>query len=268
MNAARAYYGVEVVFQPCFLIPIYNHSETLNETLDALSEHGLACLVVDDGSDALHRDAIEAACRRYSWVTLIRHPQNAGKGAAVKTGIRAAADRTFSHAFQIDADAQHDLTAIPSFIARAQAQPDNAILGNPVFDHSVPTMRRLSRYLTHVWVWINTLSLEIADAMCGFRIYPIASTVKVMDGARTCDRMEFDMEVVVRLSWAGTKTTMLPVATRYPEGGRSHFRLVRDNVLISAMHARSFVGMLRRLPQLLARHRGNANHEAHEAGER
>lgn len=256
MNAARACYKVESVFRLCFLIPIYNHSETLSETLRTLSEHGLTCLVIDDGSDAMHRDAIEIACGQYSWVTLIRHPQNMGKGTAVKTGIRAAADRTFSHAFQIDADAQHDLSAIPSFIAHAQAQPDNAVLGSPVFDRSVPTSRRLSRYLTHVWVWINTLSLEIADAMCGFRIYPLAPTVKILDSVRTGDRMEFDIEIVVRLLWAGTRISMLPVATRYPEGGRSHFRLVRDNVLISRMHARSFFGMLMRLPQLLARRSG------------
>ncbi len=241
------------MFQPCFLIPVYNHSETLNETLRALSDHAFACLVIDDGSDAAHAGDIESACRQYSWVTLIRHPQNTGKGAAVKTGIRAAADRKFSHAFQIDADAQHDLSAIAAFIAGARSQPDNTILGQPVFDRSVPTSRQLSRYLTHVWVWINTLSLEIADAMCGFRIYPVAPTVKILDSARTGDRMEFDIEIVVRLFWAGTRITMLPVATCYPEGGRSHFRLVRDNVLISAMHAKSFFRMLMKLPQLLVR---------------
>ncbi len=81
----------------------------------------------------------------------------------------------------------------------------------------------------------------------------LPATVKILDSNRTGNRMEFDIEIVVRLFWAGTKITMLPVATRYPEGGRSHFRLVRDNVLISAMHAKSFFGMLMRLPQLLAR---------------
>ena len=241
------------MFQPCFLIPVYNHSETLNETLQTLSKHALTCLVVDDGSDAAHRSAIEHVCGQHSFVPLIHHPENLGKGGAVKTGIREAASRGFSHGFQIDADAQHDLSPIPSFIAQARAAPGNAILGEPVFDRSIPTLRRFSRYLTHVWVWINTLSLEISDAMCGFRIYPIAPTLELIDSSTLGDRMEFDMEVVVKLSWAGTQCTMLPVRTHYPEGGRSHFRLLQDNVLISAMHAKCFFGMLFRLPQLLGR---------------
>jgi len=241
------------MFQPCLLIPVYNHSATLNETLAALRRHALTCLVVDDGSDCSHASTIKTVCQRYPWVILIRHPQNVGKGAAVKTAIRIAAEREFSHALQIDADAQHDLAAVDSFIKAARSQPQRTILGHPVFDRSMPAARRFSRYITHVWVWINTLSFEIADAMCGFRVYPVGPLMAMLDNVRTGDHMEFDIEIVVRMYWSGMRFTMLPVATCYPEDGRSHFRLVRDNALISAMHAKLFFAMLARLPGLILR---------------
>ena len=72
-------------------------------------------------------------------------------------------------------------------------------------------------------------------------------------------RMDFDPEVLVRLKWAGLAMRFLPVAVHYPEGGVSHFRLGRDNALISWMHTRLFFGMLlRAVPLLRARAAGAA----------
>jgi hypothetical protein len=65
--------------------------------------------------------------------------------------------------------------------------------------------------------------------------------------------MDFDSEVLVRLYWRGVRMHWLPTQVRYPVDGVSHFRLVRDNWLITRMHTRLFFGMLRRSPRLLAR---------------
>ena len=54
---------------------------------------------------------------------MIRRERNGGKGAAVKTGLRAARELGFTHALQIDADGQHDAADIPKFLARAAEQP-------------------------------------------------------------------------------------------------------------------------------------------------
>lgn len=81
-------------------------------------------------------------------------------------GLHAAHASGFSHALQIDADGQHD-TGIPLRRAGVES-PSTLICGTPVYDESVPKGRLYGRYATHIWVWINTLSLAIRDSMCGF----------------------------------------------------------------------------------------------------
>jgi glycosyltransferase involved in cell wall biosynthesis len=186
-------------------------------------------------------------------VSLHRLPRNGGKGAAVIAGMRAAASAGASHVLQIDADGQHDAADVPRFLAEAAAHPHAVVNGRPVYDESVPRGRLLGRYATHVWVWINTLSFDIADSMCGFRVYPLAATLAMLQRERVGLRMDFDVEVIVRLHWAGLEVRNLPTHVTYPLDGVSHFDLWRDNVRISRMHARLFFGMLLRMPRLLAR---------------
>jgi hypothetical protein len=132
------------------------------------------------------------------------------------------------------------------------ANPGAVIAGCPIYDQSVPAVRLYARYLTHVWVWINTLSLAIRDSMCGFRVYPLAPVMSLL-GRRTLGRrMNFDTDIVVRLFWAGVPVVNLPTRVGYPSDGVSHFRAFRDNVLITRMHTVLFFGMLLRLPVLLA----------------
>jgi hypothetical protein len=157
---------------------------------------------------------------------------------------------------QIDADGQHDTAQIAGFLAAARARPDAVICGVPRYDASAPLARRAGRWLTHVWVWINTLSLDIADSMCGFRVYPLAPTLALIDEHCPGERMDFDPELLVRLHWRGVPIVNRPTPVTYPPGGVSHFRPWRDNWAISRMHARLFFGMLRRAPVLLARRLG------------
>ncbi len=239
---------------PCAVIPVYNHGDTVGAVLAALRGQDLPCFIVDDGSTpacAQVLDALSAADPVH--VQLVRLPVNSGKGAAMAAGLRAALAAGHSHALQIDADGQHALTDIPLFMAQAERAPDKVICGCPIYDNSVPKARFYGRYATHVWVWINTLSLEIRDSMCGFRIYPLAETVALLDTTHIGRRMDFDTEILVRLVWRGMRLVNLPTRVLYPRGGISHFRVFRDNVLISAMHARLFVGMLWRAPVLIAR---------------
>ena len=246
-------------FRICAVVPVYNHAATLADTVAALERAGLPTVVVDDGSDAANAAAIEcivaaAAVRangKETGTTRLRLERNSGKGAAVKMGLRHAADLGFTHALQVDADGQHDLGDVERFVATARAQPDAIVIGKPQWSEEAPLGRRVARHLTHVWVWINTLSFEIEDSMCGFRVYPLATALPLLDA--TGNRMEFDVEILVRAHWRGTRFANVPTRVRYPAEGVSHFRLVRDNALISKMHARLFFGMVRRLPQRLRR---------------
>jgi predicted LPLAT superfamily acyltransferase len=210
-------------------------------------------VVVDDGSAADTRAILDDLEKRNSSLSVVRRATNGGKGAAVATGLNHVAHLGFSHALQIDADGQHDPADIPHFLAAAREQPDAVIIGRPRFDASMPTSRRVGRYLTHLWIWIETLSLDISDSMCGFRVYPLAAVLPLLARPGLGRRMDFDPEILVRLHWRGTPVVEIDTRVRYPAGGLSNFALLRDNVLISLMHTRLVVGMLLRLPWLLPR---------------
>ncbi len=242
------------MFNPCAVIPVYNHGETIGAVVDGVLRHGLPCVLVDDGSAApcaLELDRL--AAERPERITLLRHPDNRGKGAAVLSGFRHAAQAGFSHLLQIDADGQHDTADIPAFLAQARAHPGAVIAGCPVYDASVPGLRFYARYLTHVWVWINTLSFSIRDAMCGFRVYPVAPVTALAARVGLGQRMDFDIEILVRLHWEGLEIRNQRTRVTYPADGVSHFRGVLDNLLISRTHARLFFTMLARLPARLLR---------------
>jgi predicted LPLAT superfamily acyltransferase len=237
------------------VIPNYNHHQVIEQTLTDLAQFKLPCYLVDDGSNETTRLVLQAMAEKFDWVHLIRHECNRGKGAAVITGLRAAFRDDFSHALQVDADGQHNLGDIPLMIAAAKKQPDALISGKPEYDESVPKGRLYGRYITHFWVWVETLSLEIKDAMCGFRVYPLAATEQLFEHNTLGERMDFDIEVMVKLHWQGTPVVHIPTKVIYPEDGISHFQGVRDNLQISWMHTQLFFGMLMRLPQILTKRR-------------
>ncbi|SHG68285.1 glycosyltransferase family 2 protein [Massilia sp. CF038] len=238
----------------CVLIPVYDHEHAIGDVVRAVLAQNLHCILVDDGSSAGCARVLDTLAQTAPGaVTLVRHAHNQGKGGAVISGFRRAAQDGFSHVLQIDADGQHNVADIPLFLALAQRHPDALIVGSPIYDESVPKVRLYARYLTHVWVWINTLSFAIQDSMCGFRVYPVAPAMALINRRQLGLRMNFDTDILVRLHWDGVQVINQPTRVRYPTDGVSHFRGVLDNVLISRMHATLFLGMLVRLPLLLAR---------------
>ncbi|MBJ4954504.1 glycosyltransferase [Salmonella enterica subsp. enterica serovar Goldcoast] len=242
-----------LTFSPCVLIPCYNHGAMMSGVLDRLQPFNLPCVVVDDGSDKTTRDELARLAAEYSNLMLIRLPVNAGKGAAVISGIQAAADAGFSHAVQVDADGQHAIEDIPRLLALAKEHPTALISGQPIYDDSVPRSRLYGRWVTHIWVWIETLSLQLKDSMCGFRVYPVAPTLQLAQRVTLGKRMDFDTEVMVRLYWQGNTSYFIPTRVTYPQDGLSHFDALKDNLRISLMHTRLFFGMLPRIPSLLFR---------------
>lgn len=236
--------------KPCAVIPVYNHETAVPAVVRALLDAGLPCVLVDDASSPNCR-AVLAQLASAEHVFLVTLTVNQGKGGAVMAGLREASRLGFSHALQVDADGQHDLDDVQTFVQASRAQPQALICGYPQYDASVPKGRLYARYLTHIWVWINSLSLQIPDSMCGFRIYPLPPVLALIDSAKLGKRMDFDPEILVRLAWRNQPMQWLPTRVHYPQDGLSHFRLFHDNALISSMHTRLFFGMLLRMPSIL-----------------
>lgn len=240
---------------PCLLIPIYNHKDTICEVVIQLNRFALPCFVVDDGSDAETCAVLDRIASEFPWVQIERLPINRGRGAALRHGYRVAARLGFTHAVQLDADGQHDPADVPEFLAAARRMPGSLVLGVPRFDETAPRSRRYGRLLSCFCVWLETLSFEVADPLCGFRCIPLDPAVTLLARIPLGDGMDFDPEIVVRLVWMGVPVASVPTRVRYYRDGLSHFHLLRDNVRISWAHTRLVCGMLGRLPVLLWRHR-------------
>ncbi|MGN5763582.1 glycosyltransferase family 2 protein [Acinetobacter calcoaceticus] len=233
------------------VIPVYNHPHYLADLVQHLSQFQYPVILVNDGSDAACTAILHQLAQHNALVDLVEHSQNLGKGQAVITGLQHAAQRGMSHVLQIDADGQHCWDDVAKFIELSQQHPQAMVIGQPVFDASVPKKRLYGRYVTHFWVWLNSLSFEIKDSMCGFRIYPLAQTMPILNTARFQPRMGFDSEILVRLKWENIQFINVPTKVIYPEHGISHFNVWRDNLGLSKAHARLFAGMLIRLPKLV-----------------
>lgn len=235
----------------CFVIPVYNHPNYLEALVQYLNEFQLPIIMVNDGSDIECTTLLRDISGKNPWVELVEHEVNQGKGQAVITGLLKAKELGYSHALQLDSDGQHDWKDISKFLDASKNNPSAMIIGKPVFDASVPKKRLYGRYATHIWVWINSLSFEIKDSMCGFRIYPLDSTVAVLNKAKFQPRMGFDTEILVRLKWENVPFINVPTHVIYPEDGISHFNALRDNIGLTKAHSRLFAGMLIRLPKLI-----------------
>jgi predicted LPLAT superfamily acyltransferase/glycosyltransferase involved in cell wall biosynthesis len=247
----------------CAIIPSHNHSRAMPEIISRLRDIGLPIFIVDDGSDPSHAAALAAFEDRSSDISVARLQTNQGKGAAVLHGFQLAIAAGFTHALQIDADGQHDLGAVGQLLALSHSRPEALIAGVPVYDSTVPLGRAIGRYATHIWVWIETLSLTISDSMCGLRVYPLSAVAALWRDDEAIGRhMDFDTEIIVRLFWRGVPIVEHSVAVTYPQGNTSNFDLWRDNLRITGMHARLFFGMLRRLPRLLRHRRTQSRHWA------
>ena len=238
------------------LIPSYNTGERLFETVREARRQWDPVWVVIDGSTDGTAQRLSAAAGNDPGLRVLVLPHNQGKGAALLHGLRAAAAMGFTHALTMDADGQHPADRIPVFMEASRRQPGALILGKPVFDASAPRARVLGRRISNAWANLETLWAGVGDSLYGFRVYPIRALLDLMEPQRWMRRFDFDVEAAVRLTWRGCRPVNLPAPVRYfspEEGGVSHFRYVRDNLLLTGMHTRLMVGFLLRLPLLLAR---------------
>lgn len=233
-------------FNPIAIIPHYNHSATVGKVVNALQQFDLPVLIVDDGSAAVHQQQLQKLPQNDRLIILFRE-QNGGKGAAVKTALKAAYERGFSHAVQVDADGQHQLADVGKMLAVAKQSPEAVICGKPIYSDDAPKSRLYGRKITNFWIAINTLSLQIKDGMCGFRLYPLNKTVDVVQQEQLGERMDFDTEILVHCHWRKMPFIWIDTPVKYEVGGVSHFRGWTDNWLISKMHARLFFKMIGRL---------------------
>jgi glycosyltransferase involved in cell wall biosynthesis len=238
------------------LVPCYNPGPKIIQTIRSIREKWSPVWVVVDASTDGSTELLQAEAAKDERLKIIVQPINVGKGGTVLCGITAALSSGYTHALTMDADGQHPVELITYFMQRSQAEPMSLILGKPVFDASAPALRVNGRKVSNSWANLETLGMGVGDSLYGFRVYPMHALQAVMQENRWMRRFDFDPEAAVRLCWAGLKPVNIDAPVKYfnaDEGGISHFKYVRDNILLTWMHTRLFIEFLVRLPWLIAR---------------
>ena len=243
-------------YRLCIVIPCYNQGSLLSDTLLRIKRYNLTTYVVDDGSSLQSKAYLKDIPFDNESLILIDESENQGKGMALLIGFKRAMQDGFTHALQVDADGQHELEIIDSFIKLSASHPDCLISGTPVYDASIPKSRLYGRYITDFWVCIETLSRCLKDSMCGLRIYPLKAALKAYEKIYNY-RMSFDTEIMVRMYFEGVDSLFIDTKVTYPENGISNFRVFKDNLAISMMHTRLVLYMLTHLPSVIKRRSGS-----------
>jgi glycosyltransferase involved in cell wall biosynthesis len=238
------------------LIPSYNTGSRLFDTIAAVRHYGMPVIVVIDGSTDGSAERLAALAADDPAVLAGVLPQNQGKGAAVLHGLRLAKGHGFTHALTMDADGQHSAAHIDTLIALSNAHPDRMILGRPVFDDSAPRIRIFGHKIANFCTGLLTSRGAIDDSLFGFRLYPIGPLLEAFARTSGMRRFDFDSEAAIRLYWQGVPPINVATPVRYfhrDEGGVSHFKYLRDNLLLTAMYFRLLAVLLRHKAALLRR---------------
>jgi glycosyltransferase involved in cell wall biosynthesis len=209
--------------------------ERVRAVLGGLEDVG-ALIVVNDGST----DDTGARLQDFEGVegvTVLSHPRNLGKGAALLSAFRYASDKGFTHALTVDADGQHEASDIPRVLTCARDNEQDLIIGWRDMESPkdvagvrvvVPANSKKGRDISRFWLRIET-GQDIPDSQCGLRVYPLAHVLAMRYRFL---RFDFETEVLARLAWSGVTIRSVPVTCIYfpPAVRVSHFRPVRDTL--------------------------------------
>jgi len=213
------------------LIPAYREAGRIGGVVTAVrARFPGTVVVVDDGSDDGTADEAEAA-----GATVLRHPENRGKGAALETGFAYARRSGAAFVITMDADGQHAADDLPGFMQRFQAGGADVIVGNRMAEPAgMPLLRRLTNRGMSALL-SRRMGQAVPDTQNGFRLYRTA----VLPEASAGDSGGFaaESEILLRLSARGVRIAAVPVRVIYGDE-RSKIRPLRD--------ALRFFGMLRR----------------------
>ena len=192
-------------------------ADVVRRTLEQLDH----VLVIDDGST----DAT-AVTARNAGAELIVHPQNLGKGEAIKTGLRHWLERNFNYAVILDGDGQHRPEEIERFLATASDLRAELLIGTRMRDvREMPLLRRaVNRYMSNK---ISRLCGQtIPDTQCGFRMVHRSLIPDLLGGA---ERFDYETEMLILASRKGCRVESVPITTVYSDEVSS-INPVRDTI--------------------------------------
>ena len=213
----------------CVIIPTYNNHKTLKRVIDGVLNFTQDIIIVNDGST----DSTSQILSNYPKLTQIHLEKNQGKGNALKVGFKKAKELQFKNAITIDSDGQHFPDDIPVFIEYLEQEGEILLIGSRnMAQEGVPKKSSFGNKFSNFWFWFETGN-KLEDTQSGFRLYPLD---KIPNRFFT-DKFEFEIEIIVRSAWNGTRVKNIPIQVLYDMSERvSHFRPFKDFTRISILN--------------------------------
>ncbi len=194
-----------------------------------------ALVVVDDGST----DATGAAGSAAGAV-VIRHERNAGKGAALATGISRALAEDAAAIVTLDADGQHPPEALPLLLAPLADAAVDLVLGARARSSAMPASRRITNWLSAT-VASRIAATPVPDAQTGLRAFTRRLAAAVTPGLTGYTRYDYEAAFLLVALRAGYGVRSVAIPTIY-DGQPSHFKSVADGWRVARVFARYLLG--------------------------
>ena len=207
------------------IIPTYNNAGTLKDVLSRTLAQGLPIVVVDDGCTDGTREILSG----FKDVTVIAHPKNQGKGAALKTAFRWALEKGYAYAVTIDSDGQHYPEDIPDLL---KAKGERTIVVGSRTTRGANAGGSFANRFSNFWFTAYT-GIRLTDTQTGFRLYPLRDlpSLKVVG-----NRYEAELSLLLFSAWKGLRLVPVQVHVNYPKDRVTHFRPFQDFMRITLVN--------------------------------
>ena len=210
----------------CLLLPAYNVSRTVKQIIREANSFVGDIIVVDDGSRDKTAE-LALACG----AVVLRHPQNRGKGMALRTGFDYAIQRGFQLIFTMDSDGQHDPSDLSRFLDRVQLTDPDILIGGRLEDRSaMPLHRRLN----------NRLISTVGSALCGQHVPDFQSGYRLIKAevlktvSLKTERYETESELLIKAGRLGFRIESIPIRAVY-RGEISNIKSFREMWLFTRL---------------------------------
>jgi len=212
-------------------MPTYNNATFIKKVIEDLIPYCDDIFIINDGSTDNTLDIIKP----FSTINIISYPINKGKGYALRTCFKNVLDAGFNYAITIDSDGQHFAKDLPVFLEALDRNSNSIIIGSRSLKNSnISSKSNFANKFSNFWFNIET-GVELPDTQSGYRLYPLKEmkSIKFFSG-----KYEFELEIIVRASWANIDVLCVPIDVYYPEKENriSHFRPFKDFLRISLLN--------------------------------
>ncbi|MCR5249978.1 MAG: bifunctional glycosyltransferase family 2/GtrA family protein [Lachnospiraceae bacterium] len=227
------------------LVPAYCPEPSMVESVKALSEQFPAVVVVDDGCPEKYGPVFDSV-KDLPGVVILRHPENRGKGCALKTGFSYILEHypDASGVVTLDADGQHTVKDTLACCERFLEQPDSIVFGCRDFtsDEKIPPRSRFGNRLTSRLMKFFC-DIKLSDTQTGLRVHAMSYLPELVKVAG--ERYEYEMNVIFRLKELDVAFVEVPIEVIYLDNNStSHFNPIKDSLKIYKVFFRFILASL------------------------